>query len=736
VKLYDSDHRIINDFSSMLTSLIVQEEEENVFYYLLNAYGSQVFLQRSQLFRAIVGGLDPRSISRFEQSIKYLDILTVEWSKEFKLKIDFTNINDQNSFILTSTDNVNQFKSEKINFVNGINKNDSDEYYDDYSISIPFACHEIFIVMVPYIRFPEYMDKLISIIYKIIPFISFYIELIVNLSTTNEKSLLFENTVLYYVSLLVEIIGYYYEDNDYYINQWNELLKQELEYEKNTNNQANFFSFNNNIVDNNNFINNQNNFENKSTFSQIIYNREVLIKLILDFVCNLINITDNDTYSNIFWNIINYIINIPSSHGIPSTIINMIFNSSIVQENDLNILVYFIKHPQSWVRKYTLYELIQIEKNLFYDPSKPNNFHSLIVKKFDILINIINFGIQDDDIQIQQLTKIFIKYFINSDQGNSILYNLILWLQLYNDKDIHDLSLKAFNKISNKCIFNKKMILWLRMLFYKDENVRKEGFKIISEIISEINELSNDKSSPWNMYYFTNTDIDILENEIIKLENNIYKRIDISDDLLKTQILKTKALLEDDDSLKKNMEELLNILINIQRENKKIKDDVLKEICIFIVDIIVEKSDIIFNHEIISEYFLKILLLIIQYHNKNNQIFLNNFDSNVNSQFIKNLIILSFHPNNNINYLIAKIFSYILFRPDDYQLYIKDNNDTFDKTVQNKINVNNNLFPTQVINCFNIYNDDVKNFNIFNYRNNDNLGYESLLKIWKVLIGN
>jgi len=35
----------------MLSNLIVQEEEENVFYYLFNTFGPQVYLQRSQLFR-------------------------------------------------------------------------------------------------------------------------------------------------------------------------------------------------------------------------------------------------------------------------------------------------------------------------------------------------------------------------------------------------------------------------------------------------------------------------------------------------------------------------------------------------------------------------------------------------------------------------------------------------------------------------------------------------------------
>ncbi|ORX53427.1 hypothetical protein BCR36DRAFT_323763, partial [Piromyces finnis] len=294
------------------------------------------------------------------------------------------------------------------------------------------------------------------------------------------------------------------------------------------------------------------------------------------------------------------------------------------------------------------------------------------------------------------------------------------------------MSLIAFKKIKNNCIYNKQIVLWLRMLYYKEENVRKEGFKIISEIFSEINQLSNNKVSQWNIYYFTNADIDILEDDQMRIENNIYKRINVTDDILKSQILKTKALLEDEGSLKINMEELLNILMNIQKENIKIKDEMLKEFCIFIVDIVVEKSDILFNHEMISEYFLKILLLIIKYQNKGYQSFLYNFDSNINNQFLKNLIILSFHPNKKINYLIAKIFSYILFRSDDYQLYFKEKDSIMDKTFQ--INVNNNLLPIQVVDHYNIYNENVKVFNIFNYQNNEVLENESLQKVWKILI--
>ena len=397
------------------------------------------------VLKAIVGGLDPRSISRLEQSLKYIDILLVEWSKEFKLMINFSDLNYKDSKNLNTLSKnkddfndiyINNFKSKDNSNANMPTNNN---YNDDYSISIPYACHELFSVLVPFIRFPEYIDKIIAIIYKLIPYLSFYIELVINLSTTNDKYLLFENTVLYYVSLILEIIGYYSEGDEYYINQWNELLNIELNYEYNSLDGTNMSRFNycnstNTNINNENKIEGieyENKLEQKAMFSNIIFNREILIKLILDLLCNFINIKNHDAYSTIFWNAISYIINIPSSHGIPSTLVYKLFNSNNIQDNELNLLIHFINHPQVWVKKHILFELMQIEKNKsIVDSLKFNNFHSVLAKNFDILIFIINYGLQDSDMQVRQLTKLFLKYFINSDSGSQNLYNLILWLQI------------------------------------------------------------------------------------------------------------------------------------------------------------------------------------------------------------------------------------------------------------------------------------------------------------------
>eukprot|EP00833_Pecoramyces_ruminatium_P014393 jgi/Orpsp1_1/1188425/evm.model.d7180000064711.1 len=620
-----------------------------------------------------------------------------------------------NNLYNSNYDNVNIFNN---NNNNNFNNQENSNYHDDYSISIPYACHEIFSILVPYIRFPEYIDKIITIIYKIIPYLSFYIELVINLSTTNDKYILFENTVLYYVSLILEIIGFYSEGDEYYINQWNELLNIELNYEYNSINGTNTSIFSSNMNDNKGKefkipgIENENKLEKKAIFSHIIYNREILIKLILDLLCNLINVSNHDSYSIIFWNAIDYVINIPSSHGIPSTLINKLFNSNDIQINDLNLLIHFMNHPQIWVRKHTLFELVQIEKNN---------------------------GLKDNDIQIQQLTKLFIKYFINSDPGNLILYNLILWLQVYNDKgnddDIYSLALVAFNKIKDKCTFNKQIILWLRMLYHKNEIIRREGLNIINEIFNDIKELSNDQSSPWNIYYFKNNDISLLENELTKLEDIVYKKTNVDDIQLKTQILKTKALLKDEISLKNNMEELLNIMLNIQKENVKIKEDTIKEINIFIVDVVIEYSDILFNNELIAKIFLNLFFIVLYYQNSSSQSLSKSYDIDINSQFMKNLIILSFHPNRTICYLITKSLSYILFKPDDYQLYINNKKNYLnDNESISRINVNNNLFPIHVVNSFNLYNENVKSVNVFNYRNNENLEKQSIQKIWRILL--
>jgi len=702
------------------------------------------------VLKAIVGGLDPRSISRLEQSLKYIDILLVEWSKEFKLMINFSDLNYKDSKNLNTLSKnkddfndiyINNFKSKDNSNANMPTNNN---YNDDYSISIPYACHELFSVLVPFIRFPEYIDKIIAIIYKLIPYLSFYIELVINLSTTNDKYLLFENTVLYYVSLILEIIGYYSEGDEYYINQWNELLNIELNYEYNSLDGTNMSRFNycnstNTNINNENKIEGieyENKLEQKAMFSNIIFNREILIKLILDLLCNFINIKNHDAYSTIFWNAISYIINIPSSHGIPSTLVYKLFNSNNIQDNELNLLIHFINRPQVWVKKHILFELMQIEKNKsIVDSLKFNNFHSVLAKNFDILIFIINYGLQDSDMQVRQLTKLFLKYFINSDSGSQNLYNLILWLQIYNDDDIHSLALVAFDKIKNKCNFNKRMLLWLRMLYYKDEKIRKKGFSIIDELFTDIKELSNNIPQPWNIYYFKNTDIDILEKELEELDNVVFKKINVTDTILKTQILKTKALLKDESSLKKNMEELLNIMINIQNVNIKMKEDSVKEISIFIVDVVVDYSDVLFNNELIAKIFLKIILLVLKCQNNKSLFLSKNFDIDINSQFLKNLIILSFHPKQSICYLIAKSLSYILFKPDDYQLYSKDRNIISNDELNDMINVNNNLLPVQVVNSYNNYNENIKSVNIFNYRNNEDLNCQSLQKIWEILIG-
>jgi len=113
----------------------------------------------------------------------------------------------------------------------------------------------------------------------------------------------------------------------------------------------------------------------------------------------------------------------------------------------------------------------------------------------------------DDDFQVRQLTKLFIKYFVNSDPGNQILYNLVLWLQLYDNEDLHSSILRN-----------------VRLVFLYD--LYHEGYFTKDELSQGLNEYLNSDF----LFYFAK-ELSTIDHPILTPEQTLcfYTDIKLSD---------------------------------------------------------------------------------------------------------------------------------------------------------------------------------------------------------------
>lgn len=83
----------------------------------------------------------------------------------------------------------------------------------DYAISLPYACHDLFLKLVPMMRMPILVPLILRILYPAIPLVALHIDTIMcERSAFAEDQHLwsyFKSLANYYLSITIEVSGYY-----------------------------------------------------------------------------------------------------------------------------------------------------------------------------------------------------------------------------------------------------------------------------------------------------------------------------------------------------------------------------------------------------------------------------------------------------------------------------------------------------------------------------------------------
>lgn len=139
-----------------------------------------------------MNGLDSESDPRLYQNLEYLETLTNEWGKLFRKSADTL-------VSISANTPANNTPNASVNA--GITENVDETSVADYSISLPFAAHELFIKLTAMMKYVDLVPLLLRILYGILPFLKLHLESIIN-KMTRETDIpphpYIENIVLFY----------------------------------------------------------------------------------------------------------------------------------------------------------------------------------------------------------------------------------------------------------------------------------------------------------------------------------------------------------------------------------------------------------------------------------------------------------------------------------------------------------------------------------------------------------
>jgi hypothetical protein len=169
-----------------------------------------------------MNGLDSESDPRLYQNLEYVETLITEWTKLFRKSADTTvpvysntpgNNTPDTSLNAAGTDHVDSAANA------------------DYSISLPFAAHEIFIKIIGMMKYLDLVPLLLRILYGILPFLKLHIEFVVHKLKRESDGLsasFSENLIMYYFCHVSDAFGSFekIDSSDSYLLQ----IREELLY--------------------------------------------------------------------------------------------------------------------------------------------------------------------------------------------------------------------------------------------------------------------------------------------------------------------------------------------------------------------------------------------------------------------------------------------------------------------------------------------------------------------------
>lgn len=173
---------------------------EDLWNIICGDIGAQAILQKSRIFRVLLNSLEDPNSDKFSQALSMLSVVIKWWSMLFREAISPVIQDDPQ---LSSSASLPESSSSKSS-TPLVPTDLKISLESDYSISLPFAAHSLFVALTPALRTYSF-NSILKLLYSILPFLAIHVESVLRFGAENAQC------VLYYICFVKEILGYYEE---------------------------------------------------------------------------------------------------------------------------------------------------------------------------------------------------------------------------------------------------------------------------------------------------------------------------------------------------------------------------------------------------------------------------------------------------------------------------------------------------------------------------------------------
>ncbi|KND00115.1 uncharacterized protein SPPG_04457 [Spizellomyces punctatus DAOM BR117] len=416
IQLTAADERIIDEFCTIHTMSGGWDRERGreLFDILLLDFGAGIFLQKSQLFRTILSNATADVTS---PSCMYLEELLLQWQNHFRKCADVTS----KHCTLTPSTVVPVSIGPSLFAEHGSS-------VTDYMISIPFACHEVFVTMIPLMRHLKWMPEVLRILYNALPFFKLHL----SMASAQTSQHISHKVIVSYVQSVTAIVDYH-----------GAMVERS---------------------------------HGETICAEYLYARERCALFAFDLLDALISLEEDWNFSELLWEVVELFSSMPNSNAVPGSLITYLLTKPSPLPNA--ILLYLLRHENSWVRLQAVERL----KDAWNDTEQK----SALFCSAPLVIALIETACESADGQTLQVVYPMLQKSILSCIDPSLIWSILPWLQLMYDADEGKLMKSAMNIAEHKGHEHDEISFWTRALLHKDKRLRQEAVSHLMACVPDL----------------------------------------------------------------------------------------------------------------------------------------------------------------------------------------------------------------------------------------------------------
>ncbi|TPX68390.1 hypothetical protein SpCBS45565_g03141 [Spizellomyces sp. 'palustris'] len=416
IQLTAADERIIDDFCTIhtMSGRWDRERGRELFDILLLDFGAGIFLQKSQLFRII---LSIAAADLTSPPCMYLEELLLQWQKQFRKCADVTS----KHCTLAPTTVVPVSIGPSIFAEHGSS-------VTDYMISIPFACHEVFVTMIPLMRHLEWMPEVLRILYNALPFFKLHL----SMASAQTSQHISHKVIVSYVRLVTAIVDYY-----------GAMVARS---------------------------------HGETMWAEYVYARERSALFAFDLLDALISLEQDWNLSELLGEVIGLFSSMPNSNAVPGSLITYLLTKT--SPSPSTILLSLLRHVNPWVRLQAVERL----KYAWIDTEQK----SALVCSAPLVTALIETACESADGQTLQVVYPMLQTSILSCIDPSLIWSVLPWLQLMYDADEGKLMKSALKIAEHKGDEHDEISFWTRALLHKNKRLRQEAVSHLMACVPDL----------------------------------------------------------------------------------------------------------------------------------------------------------------------------------------------------------------------------------------------------------